>query len=97
MYDDIAEDANKVEDTDGKAVIPPLEDGEYLVDDLVGLKVYLEDGTLYGEVNDFICIPSNNIIEIKLLDGKMELVPFVDEFIVEITDKVIMKKLGEIA
>ena len=73
----------------------PLEDDEYLVDDLVGFKVVDEDDNYLGEVTDFIEVPQGYIMEVKD-KGKKQLIPFVDEFIIDITDDTIVVKVLEI-
>ena len=73
----------------------PLEDGEYLVDDLVGFAVYNEHNELIGKVNDFIEVPQGYIMEI-INDGKKTLIPFVDEYIIDILDDSIIVKVLEL-
>ena len=73
----------------------PLEDDEYLIDDLVGFKVVDEKDVEIGVVSDFIEVPQGYIMEIK--DGnKKKLIPFVDEYILEITDDTIVVKVLEL-
>ncbi len=94
-------DINLVEHLVGSIVlalkddIPPLEDGEYLIDDLVGMNVVNEQEELLGVVNDVIIIPSNEILEIKMNNGTLKLVPFVDEFVLEVNDENIIIKMPE--
>ena len=95
-------DINEVEKYIGAVVLadksdtPPLEDGEFYIDDVVGLDAYNVDGEKIGIVTDVIIIPANDLIEIELLNGKKELLPYVDEYILEITDdKIIVKLLEE--
>ena len=72
-----------------------LEEDEFLVDDLIGLTVYNEQKELIGEVLDVISIPSNDILEIKTKEKKI-LIPFINDYIVEITDEYIIIKELEI-
>lgn len=72
---------------------PNLEDDEYYLDDLVGLKVYTTENEFIGVIDNFIEVPQGYILEI-LNNKKKTLIPFVDEFIIDITDeKVIVKVL----
>ncbi len=73
----------------------PLDDDEYLIDDLVGFKVVDENDVEIGIVNDFIEVPQGYIMEIKN-SNKKNLIPFVDEYILEITDDTIVIKVLEI-
>ena len=79
-----------------KSDVPPLEDGEFYIDDVVGLDAYDETGEIIGKVVDVILIPANDLIEIELLNGKKELIPYVDEYILEITEDKIVVKLLEV-
>lgn len=75
---------------------PPLEEGEFYIDDMVGLKAYSEDGELLGIVCDVIIIPYNDLLEIELLSGKKVLIPYVDEYIKDIQEDKIVVKLLEV-
>lgn len=94
-------DINQVEHLVGSIVLalkddlPPLSENEYLIDDLVGLKVVDENQKLIGIVNDVIIIPANDVLEIKMTNGEVKLIPFVDEFICEVTDMKIIVKMPE--
>ena len=65
---------------------PPLNDEEYYVDDLVGLKVINQHDENIGTVKDVIEIPSGYLLEIIDDKDNRFLLPFVDEYITEITD-----------
>lgn len=65
---------------------PPLNDEEYYVDDLVGLKVINQHDENIGTVKDVIEIPSGYLLEIIDDKDNRFLLPFVDEYIIEITD-----------
>lgn len=72
---------------------PELDENEYALDDLIHLEVYSTDHLYQGIVNDFIAVPQGYIMEIKNQEKKM-LIPFVDEYIVEILeDKIIIQVL----
>lgn len=76
---------------------PPLEDDEFYIDDLVGLDVYLENGEKYGIVNDVIIIPSNDVLEIKRENGELILIPFIDDYVLEVNDDNIVIAPYEVA
>lgn len=65
---------------------PPLNDEEYYIDDLVGLKVINQHDENIGTVKDVIEIPSGYLLEIIDDKDNRFLLPFVDEYIIEITD-----------
>ena len=73
-----------------------LEEDEFFVDDLIGLPVYNEEKLLVGEVIDVISLPSNDVLEIKTKEKKI-LIPFINDYIIEITDEYIIIKEMEIA
>ena len=79
-----------------KSDTPPLEEGEFYIDDMVGLEAYDENEKLLGKVVDVILIPYNDLLEIELLDGKKVLIPYVDEYILEITEDKIVVRLLEV-
>lgn len=56
------------------------EDGEIYYDDLIDSKVFV-NGEEVGEVIDVMEVPQGEILRIKKKNGKIALVPFVDEFI----------------
>ena len=63
---------------------PPLKNGEYHLLDLVGLQVkVIKAGSAIGEVID-LTSAGNDLLEIKLLNGKVVLIPFVKEIVPEI-------------
>lgn len=73
--------------------VPPLNDDEYLIDDLVGLEVKTIDNEKYGKVKDVIIVPSNDILEIELLEGSIALVPFIKDYIEKVSkEEIIIKK-----
>jgi 16S rRNA processing protein RimM len=69
-----------------------LDEDEYYIDDLVGLDVYNDKNILIGKVIDVISIPSNDILEVEK-NGKKVLIPFINDYIVEINDKIIIKEM----
>lgn len=95
-------DINEVEKYIGVSVFcdkndtPPLEEGEFYIDDVVGLDAVDIDGNKLGVVSDVIIIPYNDLIEIELLNGKKELIPYVDEYVLDILEDKIVVKLLEV-
>lgn len=69
--------------------VPPLNEDEYYIDDLIGLKVYNQHDEELGCVSDVVEIPSGYLLEIKSDKQKKFLVPFVDEYIIDVTDEAI--------
>jgi 16S rRNA processing protein RimM len=64
----------------------PLEEGEYLFEDLKGCRVFNPEGKELGLVVDVLEMPSSHILVIES-DGKEVLVPFIDEFVKEVNVK----------
>lgn len=69
--------------------IPPLEDNEYYLDDLVGLNVINQYEQHLGKVTDVMEMPSGYILEIIDENNNRFLLPFVDEYIEDITEDTI--------
>ncbi|MDD3713003.1 MAG: ribosome maturation factor RimM [Candidatus Izemoplasmatales bacterium] len=86
-YDDI----NKIEKFIGSDLfienVKPdnLEDNEYLIEDIVGLKVY-QNHVLKGYVKDVVTYPQGDYLEVETEYGS-KLVPFRNEFILNQTDE----------
>lgn len=73
--------------------VPPMEEDEYYVDDLIGLKVYNQHDDYLGIINDLIDLPQGVVLEIIDNDKRM-LIPFVAAYIKDITsDKVIINEI----
>ena len=70
----------KVERKDAK----PLEEGSYYIVDLLGIKVYLENGELLGELEDIYNTGSNDIYVVKTTTYKQILLPAIKDVIKEI-------------
>ncbi len=59
----------------------PLEEGGFLLSDLIGCTAFDEDGTALGKVTDILTPPGGEVLEIR---GAREiLVPLNDEFLLE--------------
>jgi len=65
----------------------PLEEGEFYYEELIGLGVYSEDGREIGRVKGVFEQPASHILEVKTPEGKVILIPFIDEFIKEVNLK----------
>lgn len=63
--------------------LPVLDKGHYYAD-LIGLEVYNMTNNYIGVIEDIRVVPHGGIIEIKRENGKISLVPYVDEFVYEI-------------
>lgn len=94
-------DINQIEHLVGAIVlakandVPPLKNNEYLIDDLVGLKVYSETNEYLGIINDVIILPSNDVLEVKN-EELVKLIPFIDEYIISMDDEKIIVKMLEV-
>ncbi len=71
----------------------PLNEGEYYCDELIGLDVFNQNQELIGKVIDVLEIPTYKLLEVKD-NKKIFLVPFIDEFILEVEeDKIIIEEI----
>lgn len=59
-----------------------LEEGYFFLDDLLGMKVVLEDNILVGEVSEILEYASYHTLRIKRENAKDLLIPYIEEFIV---------------
>ncbi len=62
----------------------PLEKGEYFIADLIGLKVLDENGVQLGEVTDMFPTGANQVMEVKLCEGRTVLFPYISECILSV-------------
>lgn len=58
-----------------------LKENEYFIADLMGLSVFLDDGTPFGELTDVLQTGANDVYEVKLPDGKTVLIPAIKDCI----------------
>ncbi len=58
---------------------PEMDEGEYLAEDLIGLKVVTEEGEELGQVDQILAYPAQDLIVV----GEI-MIPMVDEFVKEI-------------
>lgn len=71
----------------------PLEEGEFLIQDLIGLKVLNADTNLeYGILSDVSQTGANDVYHIKFPDGKERLIPVIEQVVIEtLLDEGIMR------
>lgn len=62
----------------------PLEEDEYFIADLIGLKVVTDEGEDFGEIVDVLQTGANDVYEIEALDGNSYLFPVTKECILDI-------------
>lgn len=71
-----------------------LPEGEFYYDELIGKDVYNEDNILRTKCTGIREVPQGIILECNYND-KMSLIPYVDEFIIDVTvDKIIIHEIG---
>ena len=63
------------------AELPPLPEGEYYVRDLLGADVVTEEGEWIGTLADIRTDTPQRLYEVKREDGRLCLIPGVDDFI----------------
>ena len=59
---------------------PELEDGEFYVTDLIGLKAVNSEGKVIGKIAEFYESPGQLIFTVSLLNGERIDLPYVDNF-----------------
>ena len=62
----------------------PLEENEYYIADLIGMEVYLEDGSHFGTLKDVMETGANDVYIIKTEEGKEVLIPAIYECILDV-------------
>ena len=69
---------------------PPLKDGDFLIEDLIGLEVVDEAGEILGEVEDVQDYPAHQVIVVADM-----LIPMVKEFVlnIDLEKRVMLVKL----
>ena len=61
----------------------PLEEGEYYIADLIGCRVFLEDGSAYGVLEDVMQTAANDVYVVRKADGSEVLVPGIPQCLIE--------------
>ncbi|MFK7843847.1 MAG: ribosome maturation factor RimM [Rhodothermales bacterium] len=64
-----------------KDQLPPLEEGEFFLHELIGSKVETDTGELVGTLREIVELPAYNLYVIKRAGQKDALIPAVPEFI----------------
>ncbi|MCI5061123.1 MAG: ribosome maturation factor RimM [Alphaproteobacteria bacterium] len=78
-----------------RAALPEADEDEFYIDDLIGLDVE-ENQTKIGKIISVENFGASDLIEIQPLDGSESFyLPFVDENIIEITDKSVVVEIPE--
>ncbi|MCB1651730.1 MAG: 16S rRNA processing protein RimM [Alphaproteobacteria bacterium] len=75
-----------------RSALPAIEeDGEYYIEDLIGLTCVDTDGTKIGAVKAVHNFGAGDLLEIQPLSGKTFLLPFTDEYAPEIGEALIIQ------
>lgn len=69
------------------SALPAAPDGSVYYRDLIGLEARLESGVKYGEIVTVQNFGAGDIIEIKKLDGSLEMLPFNNNFVGDVDTK----------
>lgn len=67
-----------------RAVLPPLEPGEYFVEDVVGCAVEGEDGRSLGVVSGTLWNGAHDVASVDGGDGRERLIPLVPDFVLNV-------------
>ena len=68
------------------------QEDEYFVSELIGMEVYNQDNILRGYVTGVREVPQGELLEVKT-GKKIALIPFRKEFVIEISDKIIIQEI----
>lgn len=84
-------DINEIEPYKGKNLYVDrehaveLEEDEYFVADLIGLKVVTDEGEEFGELTDVMFLPNaNDVYVVNTTDGREVLIPAIEDCILDI-------------
>jgi 16S rRNA processing protein RimM len=67
-----------------RAALPPLEPGEYFIEDVVGCAVETEDGRPFGVVRGTLWNGAHDVATIDGVDGQEHLIPLVPDFVLTV-------------
>jgi 16S rRNA processing protein RimM len=67
-----------------RADLPPLEPGEYYVEDVVGCTVFREDGTLLGSAVGTFWNGAHDVMTVVDASGHERLIPLVPDFVLAV-------------
>ena len=78
-----------------KAQLKNLENEEWYHEDLIGLNVQTSSGNEFGKIQAIFNFGAGDILEIKLVNNKLEMIPFNKDFVLEIilNDKIIISDM----
>lgn len=82
---------NDIEMYRGRELWIPREEGqelgedEYYIADLLGMEVFLEDGTAFGTLTDVLETGANDVYAVTMKDGKEVLLPAIHECILSVS------------
>ena len=62
----------------------PLEEGEYFICDLIGMKVVSDEGEELGILEDVLQTGANDVYSVKDTQGKEILIPVIDDCVLDI-------------
>lgn len=63
----------------------PMEEGEYFIQDLIGIQVIdVDSGRLYGTLSDVSQTGANDVYHVRFEDGKERLLPAIPQVVIEI-------------
>lgn len=83
-------DINDIEKYKGKKLLVTrenaveLDEGEYFIADLIGLKVITDDGNELGELTDVLQTGANDVYEVEMNNGKEVLIPAIKDCILDV-------------
>jgi 16S rRNA processing protein RimM len=67
-----------------RALLPDLDSDQVYLEDLAGFKLFDENSQEIGFVQDYYCMPAQDILVLSLKNGKSIDLPFVEQFFPEI-------------
>ena len=62
----------------------PLEEDEYFIADLIGLKVVTDEGEEFGHITDVLQTGANDVYEIAMKDGRELLLPAIKQCVLQV-------------
>lgn len=92
------DDINQIERYKGidiladRDTLDALDENEYYINDLIGMEVYNQNDIFRGIVKDVREYPQGFYLDLDY-EGKTVLIPFIDEFIEDVTDIIIIKEI----
>ena len=80
-------------------MLPDLSEDEFYHTDLIGLRAHSSTGEVIGEVNALYNFGAGDLIEIKTLNGSLEMLPFTSDYVptINIKDRYIIVEMMQFA